>query len=99
MRAERKPARGRYRVLVMLGHVPRGRYMMQISLIYWTHTVRQRRWITIRTQALSQRRGPLPARMGDRAFEKSRDALCDVSTLRHCFSPCAISCRARSTFA
>lgn len=44
-----KPVHGRYRVVLTLVHVPRGRYTVQISLINRDRTVRQRRQVTIST--------------------------------------------------
>jgi len=46
-RGSAKPAHGRYRVVLTLVHVPRGRYTVQISLIDPNRTLRQRRGVTI----------------------------------------------------
>jgi hypothetical protein len=48
-RGSAKPAHGRYRVVLTLVHVPRGRYTVHISLIDRNRTLRQRRWVTIKT--------------------------------------------------
>ena len=48
-RGSAKPSHGRYRVVLNLVHVPRGRYTEQISLVGLHRTFPERRSVTIAT--------------------------------------------------